>query len=653
MMMLQASNLSLSYGSQQVLEDVSIKVTTHSRIGLVGANGGGKSTLLKCLMRELPLDEGKISVPPHYRIQCLTQNPQLTAGNTLKEELYSVFTELNEAKAEEAELMADLANLTGKEREVALKRLAMTQETQERMGAVDLDANISRMITGLGFSLAELNQPVELFSGGWQMRINLAKVLLQGADIILMDEPTNHLDMEACQWLENFLAQYPGGIVVVSHDRRFLDEVVTEIAEIERGSLTLYSGNYTSYMDQKEENRNRLIAAAERQQKMLSEQQAFVDRFRASATKSTQAKSREKQLAKIERIEAPPSNLRKMAVKFPLNNPSGREVVTLRHIKKAYTEKPLYEGVSATLEWTKEAPQRVFILGANGCGKTTLFKLLMGLEKVDEGNIVFGNRVELGYYAQHQLQILDADTTVYDTLEQAMPATHQSEIRGILGRFLFSNDQVNKKVGVLSGGEKGRLALARLMVTSPNTLLLDEPTNHLDIPAQEAVESALKDYQGTIICISHDRYFIQGLATQIWEFHEGQLVTFDGSYNNYLKKRKQLLVEASAKKAGAVKQKLIIGQTPTVVLAEDAPIQARKDLKYLQKNLKQSENKLAKLQATKAELMETMAEPAVIQDYLRLDKLALELESLEKEVEKEEGKWETLATQLTEMGAAV
>ena len=653
MMMLQASNLSLSYGSQQVLEDVSIKVTTHSRIGLVGANGGGKSTLLKCLMRELPLDEGKISVPPHYRIQCLTQNPHLTAGNTLKEELYSVFTELNEAKAEEQELLEDLANLTGKEREVALKRLAMTQETQERMGAVDLDANISRMITGLGFTLEELNQPVELFSGGWQMRINLAKVLLQGADIILMDEPTNHLDMEACQWLENFLAQYPGGIVVVSHDRRFLDEVVTEIAEIERGSLTLYAGNYTSYMEQKEENRNRLIAAAERQQKMLAEQQTFVDRFRASATKSTQAKSREKQLAKIERIEAPPASLRKMSVKFPLKNPSGREVFTLRNIKKAFTEKPLYEGVSATLEWTKEAPQRVFILGANGCGKTTLFKLLMGIEKADEGNIVFGNRVELGYYAQHQLQILDADTTVYDTLEQAMPATHQSEIRGILGRFLFSNDQVNKKVGVLSGGEKGRLALARLMVTSPNTLLLDEPTNHLDIPAQEAVESALKDYQGTIICISHDRYFIQGLATQIWEFHEGQLVTFDGSYNNYMKKRKQLLAEASAKKAGAVKQKLVIGQAPTVVLAEDAPIQARKDLKYLQKNLKQSETKMAKLQATKAELLETMAEPAVVQDYLRLDKLSLELEALEKEVEKEEAKWETLALQLSAMGATV
>jgi ATP-binding cassette subfamily F protein 3 len=222
-----------------------------------------------------------------------------------------------------------------------------------------------------------------------------------------------------------------------------------------------------------------------------------------------------------------------------------------------------------------------------------------------------------------------------------------------LGRFLFSNDQVNKKVGVLSGGEKGRLALARLMVTSPNTLLLDEPTNHLDIPAQEAVESALKDYQGTIICISHDRYFIQGLATQIWEFHEGQLVTFDGSYNNYMKKRKQLLAEASAKKAGAVKQKLVIGQAPTVVLAEDAPIQARKDLKYLQKNLKQSETKMAKLQATKAELLETMAEPAVVQDYLRLDKLSLELEALEKEVEKEEAKWDSLALQLSAMGATV
>jgi ATP-binding cassette subfamily F protein 3 len=662
MMMLQASNLSISFGSQQVLDDVSIKVTTHSRIGLVGANGGGKSTLLKCLMRELPLDEGKIVSPPHYRIQCLTQNPHLTAGNTLQEELYSVFTELNEAKAEEQELLADLATLTGKEREVALKRLAMTQETQERLGGGDLEANISRMVTGLGFTLAELNQPVELFSGGWQMRINLAKVLLQGADIILMDEPTNHLDMEACQWLENFLAQYPGGIVVVSHDRRFLDEVVTEIAEIERGSLTLYAGNYAQYLEQKAENRARQAAAAERQQKMLAEQQTFVDRFRASATKSTQAKSREKQLAKIERIEAPQGDLKTMHVKFPLAETSGREVLTLRNIKKAYTETPLYTGLNAALEWTKDKPQRVFILGANGCGKTTLFKLLMGIEQPDEGNIVFGNRVKLGYYAQHQLQILDAEKTAYETLEHAMKATHQAEIRGILGRFLFTNDQVHKKVGVLSGGEKGRLALAKLMVTGPNTLLLDEPTNHLDIPAQEAVESALQDYQGTIICISHDRYFIQSLATQIWEFHLGKLIVFDGGYNEYLKKRKQLLatVEASVAKAAgldakqqASKSKLTPEQVASVTLSPDAPIQARKDLKYLQKNLKQTETRIGKLATAKKELEERMAVPSVVSDYLLMDKLARELEALEGDIEKEETKWETLAEQLAAMGATV
>jgi ATP-binding cassette subfamily F protein 3 len=641
--MLQAQNVSVFYGSHQVLKDVSLKVTAHTRLGLVGANGGGKSTLLKCLMRELTPSEGDVSQMPNVRIRCLTQNPELNPTYTLQEELYSVFTEVNDAKHEESELLKTLEHLSGAAYDKALQRIAELQDALERLGVRELDAKISRMVTGLGFALHELERPVHKFSGGWQMRINLAKVLLQGADIILMDEPTNHLDMEACQWLESFLKEYPGGILVVSHDRRFLDEVVTEIAELERGVLTLYGGNYSYYVEERERNRELQQAAADRQEKNLKTQMAFVERFRASATKSTQAKSREKQLAKIERIEAPQAELKRLNFQFPLTNPSGREVLQLNKVAKSFGEHQLFTEVSASLEWTKDAPQRVFILGANGCGKTTLFKLLMGLETPDSGTVQFGNRVELGYYAQHQLQILDPDKTVFETLEEAMPPTHQAEIRGVLGRFLFTADQVFKKVDVISGGEKGRLAMAKLMVGGPNTLLLDEPTNHLDTPAQEAVESAIRAYQGTVLCISHDRYFIQNLATQIWEFDQGRLITFEGSYNHYLEKRSLLLLQ-SRKSAGI--SPAMMKEINTNATGEVDSKQQRRQFKVLQKQLRAVEKTVDALTQEKELLQAEMSHPRVSNDYLALDRLSQQLEAVQSKLSAEESHWELLSEQV-------
>ncbi len=543
-MLLQAKNISINFAQHQVLNGVSLKITPQSRIGLIGANGAGKSTLLKCLTQELSPHQGSVDLAANIRVQCLTQNPELTPTNTLKEELYSVFTEINELQAKETELIHKLETMTGDEFDQVLMDLGDVQQVLGRLDVGKLDEKIGRMVTGLGFTLDELDRPVGKFSGGWQMRINLAKVLLQEADVILMDEPTNHLDMEACEWLENFLRNYPHGILVVSHDRRFLDQVVTEIAELERGVLTIYAGNYTQYVEQRNAIRELQGSAAKRQKKYIDEQMDFVNKFRASARKSTQAKSREKQLAKIEIIEAPQGELKRLSFKFPFPNPSGREVLHIKNVSKSFGDHHLFKNISADLEWTKEEPQRVFILGANGCGKTTLFKILMGLETPDQGTVSFGHRVLLGYYAQHQLQILDPEKTVFSTLEDAMPPTPQKEIRGILGRFLFTAEQVFKKVEVISGGEKARLAMAKLMVAGPNTLLLDEPTNHLDTPAQEAVEAALKDYQGTVICISHDRYLIQNHATQIWEFDQGHLVVFKGNYDDYLEKRHNLIEES-------------------------------------------------------------------------------------------------------------
>lgn len=541
-MLLQAINVSINFGDHQVLDDVSLKITPQSRIGLVGANGAGKSTFIKCLTQEINSHQGEVTKAAHVSVQYLSQNPELNPEHTLREELYSIFTEIKELEKEETQLIDNLAVLTDDDLMNALNRLAEVQARLERTDVAKLPEKIGRMVTGLGFSLDELDRLVSDFSGGWQMRINLAKVLLQEADVILMDEPTNHLDMEACEWLENFLRSYPNGIVVVSHDRRFLDQVVTEIAELERGKLTLYAGNYTQYVEQRRINREIQTAAAERQAKTLAEQTAYVERFKASAARGTQARSREKQLEKVVIIEAPKGELKRLNFKFPFPNPSGRDVLRIDKVSKGFGDTVLYKNVSAELEWTDKEPQRVFILGANGCGKTTLFKMLVGIETPDSGTIKFDDRVKLGYYAQHQLQILDPNLTVLKTLEEAMPAgTSPTEIRGILGRFLFPADQVYKEVGKISGGEKARLALAKLMVTGPNTLLLDEPTNHLDLPSQEAVEAAIKSYEGTVICISHDRYFISNHATQIWEFHEGRMIVFKGSYEQYLTKRSALL----------------------------------------------------------------------------------------------------------------
>jgi ATP-binding cassette subfamily F protein 3 len=641
-MLLQATDLTVNFGTHQVLNGVNLRITNQSRIGLIGVNGAGKSTLLKCLTQEMIPQQGSVTISPHVHIQCLTQNPELTATNTLKEELYGVFTEIIAFKEEEAEILNKLENLSGEEFDEAILRLGFLQERLEHLDVGRIDEKIGRMITGLGFSLEELDRPVGKFSGGWQMRINLAKVLLQEADVILMDEPTNHLDMAACEWLEDFLKNYPKGILVVSHDRRFLDEVVTEIAELERGELTMYSANYTQYLEQREANRERQAAAAERQRKSLEEQRAFVDRFRASATKSTQAKSREKQLAKIEIIEAPKGELKKLFFKFPFPNPSGREVLKISNLAKSFGDHKLFSKVNADLEWSKEEPQRVFILGENGCGKTTLFKILMGLETPTEGSISFEERVILGYYAQHQLQILDPEKTVLETLEEAMPPTQRGEIRSILGRFLFSNDQVFKKVGLISGGEKGRLAMAKLMVTGPNTLLLDEPTNHLDMPSQEAVENALASYEGTAICISHDRYFINNHATQIWEFDNGRMIVFKGGYADYLKKRKNLLEESRMK---AEKENT---KSSNTVTEEPLPaglqhIQERKQSKDEQKRLKNLEKNLKNLEAQKESLIKELSSPDIAKDFIALEKLSKELESIETKISEISSEWESLA----------
>jgi ATP-binding cassette, subfamily F, member 3 len=638
--MLQLTDISKAFVHQTVLENVNLHIRPKSRVGLIGRNGCGKSTLLRIIMGILEADSGSIYRAPGLRVSCLTQEPHITAGHTLEEEIRTVFTVVNALVSEEAALLARLEGLEGEAQLKALHRLDEVHQEMVRLDAVSIDARISRMVTGLGFSLEDLDRKVEEFSGGWQMRINLAKVLLEGADVLLLDEPTNHLDLTACEWLEMFLKEYAGGLIVVSHDRHFLDQVVKEIAEVELGSLTVWPGNYTAHLTQKEELLERQMNAVDRQQKEMAKQMAFVERFRASATKSTQAKSREKQLAKIELINAPQTNNQRMSVRFPVPQASGKQVITLRKLTKAYGENRLFEDINVDLE----RRERVFLLGENGCGKTTLLRLILDLEPPDMGEVRLGHNVICGYFSQNQLETLDPERSVFDTLHEAQPKMTQTEIRGLLGRFLFTGDQVFKPVSVLSGGEKSKLALAKMMLSGANTLLLDEPTNHMDIPAKEVLEGAFREYEGSILCISHDRYFIQQLATEIWEIYRGRLLKYPGNYEYYLSKREEIRALHTTSRPKSKP----IAVLPEPVAPEKTNINPLKERRDIEKRLNKIEKAIIALETEIGTLQGELNNPGLQQDYQALQTLSAEIGQKQAELVTLNHEWESLAHILSE-----
>ncbi len=634
-------NASKRFATHTLFEDVTFQIVKGSCIGLIGRNGCGKSTLLKIIMGQLDSDTG--SVVSEAQINYLSQEPKINPDLTLEAEMQSVFTEVNALYREEKSLIQQLeAGGQTEERHMALARqLDQVHRDLERLDARSIDARIGRILKGLGFSQEAYQRKTGEFSGGWKMRINLAKVLLEGADILLLDEPTNHLDLEACEWLEEFLKEFPGGLVVVSHDRHFLDQVTTEIAELECGKMTLWPGNYSAYLAQKAAVFEQQAAAYERQQKELAKQTAFVERFRASATRSTQAKSREKQLAKIERVELPEEDKRRMTMRFPSPQPSGHQVLTICNLSQSFGGQTLFNNLDANLE----RHQRVFLLGANGCGKTTLLRLVLGQLSPDCGEVRLGHNVLPGYFSQHQLETLNPQLSVFETLQEACPTLTNTELRTLLGRFLFTGEQVFKPVSVLSGGEKSKLALAKLMISGPNTLLLDEPTNHMDIPAKEVITEALAEYEGSLLCISHDRYFIRELATDIWEIYNGQLLTYCGDYDYYLYKREEMRAQAQA---GKRQSKPLPQNTPGIVTSPtqtQSPLKVRKEL---EKQLHKTEKQIVTLEDEIESLETRLHDPAMQQDYQQLHDLTDQIGDKQRKLSQLNERWAELADSLSE-----
>jgi len=538
------------YPTGEVLKDVSWEVKAGDRIGLVGVNGAGKSTQMRIIAGLEEPSSGQVVCKGDPRIAYLQQEFDVDPLRSVRQELFQAFGEaaevLNRMRLVENEMATEQAADDAELLNQLIEELGRLQSRFEALHGYELEARIDKLLPTIGFTVELAERPVGDFSGGWQMRIALGKILLQDPDLLLLDEPTNHLDVETIQWLESYLLEQTVPLVVISHDRTFLDRVCNQIVATERGISRTYLGNYSQHLEQKELEREATQAAYERQQKELGTQQAFIDRFRASATRSTQAKSREKLLDKVERIEAPLEGTEGPRFQFPPAPRSGRLVASLKDLSHSYDDRLLFLGANLEVE----RGDRIALVGPNGAGKSTLLRFVLGLEQPEEGEGGIGeHNVIPAYFEQNQAEALDLNRTVIDTLFSAVPDWTQTQVRSLLGRFGLSNDSVFKNVGQLSGGEKARLALALMLVTPCNLLVLDEPTNHLDIPAKEMLEDAVRAYEGAALVVSHDRYFISRVANRIVELRDGELVVYRGDYAYYLQKKEEERQEAEQARA--------------------------------------------------------------------------------------------------------
>lgn len=548
--MLRLEHVSKVYPTGEILKDVNWELKPGDRIGLVGVNGAGKSTQLKIIAGEVEPTSGEVIRPNNLHIAYLNQEFDVVTSRTVREEFWTVFAEANQVQQQQQQVQQQMESADPDTLDDLIHQLDRLQRQFEALDGYNLESRIEKILPEMGFSSEDGDRLVSAFSGGWQMRMCLGKILLQSPDILLLDEPTNHLDLETIEWLETYLKGLTTPMVIVSHDRAFMDRLCTRIVETERGVATSYLGNYSAYIQQKTEQQSAQLSAYDHQQKELEKQQAYVDRFRASATRSTQAKSREKQLNKVERIEAPTADVRTLKFQFPAAPRSGREVIIVKDMVKTYGDDILFLGANLLLE----RGDRVAILGPNGAGKSTLLHMLMGTEPPDEGTIKFGeHNVIPGYFEQNQAEALDLSKTVMETIHDEVPDWKNEEVRTLLGRFLFSGETAFKRVEALSGGEKARLALAKMLLSPVNLLILDEPTNHLDIPAKEMLEAALQDYDGTVVIVSHDRYFISQVATKIVEINEGELTLYRGDYQYYQEKIAATAEQAKQDKIAAEK----------------------------------------------------------------------------------------------------
>lgn len=531
--MISISNLSVHFVGNYLFDGITLTIKDRDKIGLVGKNGAGKSTLLKILAGLQKAESGNVSFLPDVTLGYLPQEGIIESDKTVYDETATAFGEVLELEQRIQRLGEDIATRTdfeSKGYEKALNDLSDANERYDLLGGNTMHADIERILRGLGFSHADMKRPTSEFSGGWQMRIELAKILLRRPSCILLDEPTNHLDIDSIQWLEDFLKNYHGALMLVSHDRAFLDTITNRTIEISNGKVYDYNASYSAYVEMRRERRALQMAAYKNQQKQIAQTERFIERFRAKNTKATQVQSRIKQLEKLDRIEVDDEDTSSIHFRFPPAPRSGKVVAEMKGLSKHYGSKQVLQDIDLVIE----RQERLAFVGKNGAGKSTLSKILCGLEE-HEGTFTTGHNVSIGYYAQHQAEMLDPNATVFDIIDRAARGEMRTRIRDLLGAFLFSGDTVDKKVKVLSGGEKSRLALAKLLLEPVNFLILDEPTNHLDMMSKDILKQALLDFDGAMVVVSHDREFLQDLTGKVLEFREGRIKEYFGDIYEFLR----------------------------------------------------------------------------------------------------------------------
>ena len=590
--MVGVNNVSLHFADRAIFNDITFIVNKLDRIGLVGRNGAGKSTMLKSLAGIQAIDSGSISFPNGLTIGYLPQDMDFVSGRTVWKETETAFGKTLSLQERIDEINHELAVREDYESDSYLSLLDELAELNEKLnliGAETMEAEIEKILLGLGFNRSDFERQTDEFSGGWRMRIELAKILLQKADLLLLDEPTNHLDIESIQWLEIFLKTYPGAIVLISHDRAFLDNLTNRTIEISMGKIYDYQAPYTKYLELRKERREQEIAAYENQQKQIKQTEEFIERFRAKATKAVQVQSRIKALDRMDKIEIEEEDTSAMRFSFPPAPHSGKVTLKVEDVAKNYDEKKVFAGVNFMIE----RGEKVSFVGKNGEGKSTMSRLIVGKEKATSGNIEHGYQVKVGYFAQNQAEILDPEKTVFETIDEAATGEIRKKVRTLLGSFLFSGDEVDKKVKVLSGGERARLAMCKLLLEPVNLLILDEPTNHLDIRSKEILKDALLRYDGTLIVISHDRDFLNGLTDKIYEFTQGKVKEHLSGINEFLRKKQADDVrtwEASPKGNSASNKSHVKEK------AESAHQVSYEEQKQLKKDAKKAKNKVSRLE---------------------------------------------------------
>ena len=649
--MLSLENISLSLGDRHLLDDISILINKGERIGLVGPNGAGKSTLLKIIAGEMEPNGGTIQLSKAETVGYLPQDgvdpdPDLT----VMEEVESAFQGVLQLEQDVKEIQQKLADLEpGSDAySEAMKRYGKLQDRLEQSGAYSLHADIEKILMGLGFDTDDFFRSTKEFSGGWLMRIALAKLLLQRPTYLLLDEPTNHLDIESLQWIENFLTEYEGAVIIVSHDKAFLNKITNRTLALERGDITDYAGNYAYYEEKHEERMEHLRQAYKNQQREIKQTQEFIDRFRYKASKAKQVQSRIKQLEKMDEIELD-EHEEEISFRFPPPERSGAQVMKLEQVSKSYDDVEVFDNLS----YTVDRGDKIAIVGPNGAGKSTLVRMLAGHEPVDSGNREPGYNVTTSYFAQHQADELDLNEDVLGIMREAAPKEAETRLRTILGCFLFQGDDVFKKVSVLSGGEKSRLALARMLLKSANFMIFDEPTNHLDMQSKNILQQALDQYEGTFMIVSHDRDFLDPIVNKVLEVQPGYIRTYLGNVSYYLQKKKEeeeaLKVEPSNKNGAPEKENRDLSRKEERrIEAEKRQARYRK-VKPLQKKLEKAESRIEKLEKRKKEIEEAMADSEFYDDSEQVKKTTMEYDKLKAELVEVYSEWEELAMQISEI----